>query len=472
MPTPEGLTPQAQKVAATATLMAIWWLSEIIPLSATAFLPMALFPLMGIHSAKEICAVYGDPNIFLFAGGFFLAMAMQKWKLHERIALNILLKTGTKPSRLVLGFMLATGLLSMWISNTATSLMMLPIAMAMVDTFTKNSKETGDNKFAVCLLLSIAYSASIGGIGTLIGTPPNGVLLAMHTEMFPASNDLGFLEWMFIGVPLVGILIPVIWLLLTKVIFRFDPFDTSTSEQVISTKLRALGSMSQGEKSVLIVWIMTAIAWIFLKDIHLGTFTIPGWNNLFPDGTHIHNGTIAIFSALILFIIPVNLTNLEFVLDWEWAQRIPWGILIVFGGGLALAKGFMITGLVPWLGTKLTFLQGIHPLLVIASIATFMTFLTEMTSNMATATIMLPILGGSVAPLLEMHPVILMIPATISASCAFMLPVATPPNAVVFGSGQITISQMANAGFFLNIIGIIVITSLTYFLVPLIFDIS
>ncbi len=471
-PAPAGLNPLAQRTAAISVLMVFWWISEAIPLSATALIPLALFPLLGVLSAKDVSAAYGNPNIFLFAGGFFIAMAMQKWNLHERIALNVIKRTGSRPQTLVWGFMLATALLSMWISNTATAVMMLPIALAVIDTITKNAKGTGADRFGVCVLLGIAYAASIGGVSTLIGTPPNGVFITQFAAMYPEAEEIGFLQWMLVGVPLSAILLPATWFLLTKVLFRFEGLSMQDVDQVITKRLDSLGRMNRGEKTVMAVWVATAAAWIFRSDIDLGSLVIPGWARWFPEASYIHNGTIAIMSALLLFVIPVDLKKGEFALDWNWAKRIPWGILILFGGGLALAVGFDKSGLVLWIGGKLTALQGVPPIVVIACIALLLTFVTELTSNVATAAIMMPILGGALAPALGVNPLLLMIPAAISASCAFMLPVATPPNAIVFGGGHITVPQMARAGLGLNLIGVLLITLLTYFVAVPVFEIS
>jgi len=471
MPTPFGMSPEGQRAMAIALLMAVWWMTEALPLAATALLPIALFPLFGVLSGKEVTLAYGDDNIFLFAGGFFIAIAMQKWNLHERIALKIVVRTGVNPSRLVLGFMLATAFLSMWISNTATTLMMLPIAMAVINEMGKRSAEGDVSRFTICLLLGVAYSASIGGVATLIGTPPNGVLLTQYRTMFPDAPEIGFVQWMMIGLPFSMIMLPMTWLLLTRVLFHFERLHFEGAKQEIDNRLHALGTMSRGEKIVLVVWITTALSWIFLKDIKLGSVTIPGWADLFPEPKYIRNSTVAIFFSIMLFMIPVDIKKREFALDWEWAIKIPWGILILFGGGLALAKAFASTGLVQWTGDQLTLLEGVPPLVVILCIALMLTFLTELTSNVATTSIMLPILGGAVAPVLGVHPLLLMVPAAISTSCAFMLPVATPPNAIVFGDRHITVAQMARAGILINLMGVILVTLITYFLAVPVFEI-
>ena len=471
LPTPEGMTEAGQRAAAVTAWMAIWWLTEAVPLAATALLPIAMFPLLGIQNGREVTRAYGDANIFLFAGGFFIAMAMQKWNLHERIALNIVLRTGTNANRLVLGFMLATAFLSMWISNTATTLMMLPIALAVIDQLEQRVSEGDASNFGICLLLGIAYSASIGGVATLIGTPPNGVLLAQFEGLFEGEPEIGFFQWMMVGVPFTAVMLPACWLLLTRVLFRFRDLKFTGAHDEIAGRIRDLGPMNRGELIVLAVWVITAFAWIFRADIDLGFTVIPGWSRLLPEPGYIHNGTVAIAAAVILFAIPVDRKKGEFALDWDWAKRIPWDVLILFGGGLAIAGAFRSTELVQWIGDKLVLLEGVHPFFVILAIAGLLTFVTELTSNVATTSIMLPILGGAAAQAMGVNPLLLMIPAAISASCAFMLPVATPPNAIVFGGGRITVPQMARAGILINLTGMVMVTCLTYFVATQVFGI-
>lgn len=471
LPTPEGMSIEGQRAAAITAWMAVWWLTEAVPLAATALIPIAAFPLSGVVPGRDVTRNYGDDNIFLFAGGFFIAMAMQKWNLHERIALNIVIRTGTNASRLVLGFMLATAFLSMWISNTATTLMMLPIALAVIEQLEGRVSSGNAANFGLCLLLGIAYSASIGGVATLIGTPPNGVLVSQFGELFEGEPEIGFLRWMMVGVPFTAIMLPLVWLLLTRVLFHFRDLHFADAHDEIRGRIDALGVMNRGEKIVLVVWAITALGWIFRKNIELGAFTIPGWSTLLPESGFVRDSTVAIAASVLLFAIPVDLKKREFALDWDWAKRIPWDVLILFGGGLAIAGAFRDTGLVGWIGDKLVLLDGVHPFLVVLAIATMLTFLTELTSNVATTTIMLPILGGAAAQAIGVNPLLLMIPAAISASCAFMLPVATPPNAIVFGGGRIHVHQMARAGFLINLCGILVVTCITYFLATAVFGI-
>ena len=474
-----GLSMQAKNVAAVAVLMATWWITEAIPIPATALLPLILFPLLGIMAAKEVSVRYADQNIFLFMGGFFIAMAMQRWDLHKRIALYIVRLLGTSPRRIVLGFMIATAFLSMWISNTATTMMMFPIGLAVIlHAANMIEKEKlginttpGRFNFGLALMLGIAYSASIGGIATLVGTPPNIVFAGIVKSMFPKAPEIGFLDWFKVGLPLVVIFLPITWVYLTRIAAPPRIKRIPGGKDVIENDLRELGSMKTGEKLTLLVFVFVALAWIFRRSIDLGAFVIPGWSNLLGIDKYVHDSTVAIFGAILLFLIPVNFKKRVFVLNWEWGLRIPWGIILLFGGGFALAAGFQKSGLAQWIGERLSFLCGVPVIVMILCICLLLTFLTEVTSNTATTTMMMPVLG-SLAAATCIHPFLLMIPAAMSASCAFMLPVATPPNAIIFGSGYLRIPDMARVGFFLNIIGAIIITLVVYFLVIPIFNIN
>lgn len=475
LPLASGMTPQAKMAAAVAVLMATWWITEALPIPATALIPLLLFPLFGIMSASQVAARYADQNIFLFIGGFFIAMAMQRWELHKRIALYIIKFLGTSPTRLILGFMVATAFLSMWISNTATTMMMFPIGLAVIlhaETMVKKARldiptQPGSFNFGTALMLGIAYAASIGGVATLVGTPPNIVFAGMARSLFPKASEIGFLDWFKVGLPFVIVFLPVTWLYLTRVALRLRLKEIPGEKAIIEQDLSMLGNMSRGEIMTLAVFVFVALSWIFRKNIDIGFLTIPGWSNLLGLENYVHDSTVAICGALLLFILPVDFRKREFVLNWEWAVKIPWGIILLFGGGFALAAGFQSSGLAQWIGERLAFLGGIHPVLMIASICLLMTFLTEVTSNTATTTMMMPVLG-SMAVALSMHPFLLMIPAAMSASCAFMLPVATPPNAIIFGSGYLRIPDMARTGFFLNLIGVVIITLVVYLLgIPL-----
>jgi len=470
-PAPPGMTPEAARAAAVALLMATWWITEAIPIAATALLPIALYPLLGVMGGKATAKAYGDHNVFLFMGGFFIAMAMQKWNLHKRIALAIVSVVGDSPRTIMLGFMCATAFLSMWISNTATTMMMIPIAIAVLS---QAAEEVRKGSFAPALMLGVAYSASIGGLGTLIGTPPNVIFAGAVEKLFPEMGEIGFLRWMTAAVPLVVLFLPITWIYLTRVAFRVPSgrdCRVAGGKSAVRQELAALGKMSRGERYTLTVFILTALGWAFRRDIDLGAFVIPGWSDLLGIADLVTDATVAIFAAIVLFALPVDLKKGEFALDWNWASRIPWGVLLLFGGGFALAASFRETGLDQWVGDWLKAAAGLPTVLLMLLVCLMMTFLTELTSNTATASMAMPVLG-STAAVAGLNPLLLMIPATLSASCAFMLPVATPPNAIVFGSGSVTIPQMARTGLGLNIIGALLVTGVTYCVAVPVFGIS
>ncbi|MFB0518185.1 MAG: DASS family sodium-coupled anion symporter [Acidobacteriota bacterium] len=471
LPRPAGMSPSAQKMAAIALLMACWWISEAIPIAATALVPLVAYPLLKIIPTGEVARSYATHNIFLFMGGFFISMAMRKWNLHRRIALHIISWVGFKPSRIVLGFMLSTAFLSMWISDTATAMMMFPIALSVI-THAAEVGEKGSVKgrigdFGFTLMLGIAYSSVIGGVGTLIGTPPNIIFAGTLKTIFPKVAEFDFFHWMMVGVPFVILFIPLAWLYLVRVATSTSKQDFLGSGSIIKEELKKLGPMSRGERYTMIIFASTAFLWIFRQNIKIGEVTIPGWSDLLGIGQYVQDSTVAIAMALVMFFLPVDLRKGDFLLDWEWAKRIPWGILILFGGGFALASGFSQTGLAGWIGGNLKGLGAVPVFGMVLLVSLLMTFLTEVTSNTATATTFMPILAAT-ALAVRVHPFMLMIPATMSASCAFMLPVATPPNAIVFGSGYLTIPRMARVGVVMNFIGAALIFIIMYFLaVPL-----
>lgn len=472
LPASASMNVAAKRAAACAILMAVWWITEAIPIPATALLPVVLYPLLKIMNAKEAVLPYADRNIFLFMGGFFIAMAMQRHDLHKRIALHIIRIIGTSSRRLVLGFMIATAFLSMWISNTATTMMMLPIGLAVIShvkTQLENENagivsEAHNFRFAVTLMLGIAYAASIGGVGTLVGTPPNIVFAGIVKNTLYGYGDIDFAKWMTIGLPVVIVFLPLAWLYL--VYFGSPPEikQIPGSKMLINNEIKSLGKMSRGESITLIVFCLTALGWLFRTNINIGSFTIPGWSEILGIEKYVHDSTVAMAGAVLLFVIPTDFKRHEFVLNWEWAKRIPWGILILFGGGFALAASFQATGLDKWIGDRFAAINYVSILMLIVAVCLLLTFLTEITSNTATITMMLPVLAA-MALSLKIHPFILMIPATISTSFAFMLPVATPPNAIVFGSEYIEMHRMAKIGFVLNLMGVIIITSLMYLVV-------
>ncbi len=453
---PEGLGPEGQAVALIGTLMAIMWMTEAMPLPITSLMPLLLFPLAGVLSFEEAAKPFADKYIFLFLGGFMIARAIERWNLHRRLALWIMLAVGARPARLVGGFMLATALLSMWISNTATAMMMLPMALSMIGLLTDQGSTDEDeaDRFGVCVLLGIAYSASIGGMGTLIGTPPNAFFAGFLDKQ---GITIGFGEWMVLAMPLVVILLIACWLLLTRVFYRVGRTEIAGGRDLLHRELAKLGPISRAEWTVLVIFTMTAAMWIFRQPVTNWPWLV----ERFPRVTEINDAMIAMFGAITLFAIPVNLAKGEFALDWETAKGIPWGILLLFGGGLSLAKAAAGSGFTEWVGHSVAGLSGMPTLVLVLAVTFVVIFLTELTSNIATAAAFLPIIYG-IGVGLGVDPLMLVVPATIAASCAFMLPVATPPNAIVFGSGLVTIPQMCKAGLWLNLLGIVLVTLLTY----------
>jgi sodium-dependent dicarboxylate transporter 2/3/5 len=469
IPTPTGMEPTAQKMAAIAFLMATWWMCESLPIPATSLLPIALFPLMGIMATGKATAPYASHLIYLFMGGFIIALAMQRWNLHRRIAMNIVKVVGFSPPRLIFGFMIATAALSAFVSNTATTVMMMPIGLAIIAHVIDEGKKEGLDKtidfsqgnfnFGLNLMLGIAYAASIGGVATLIGTPPNTVLAGYLNKTY--GYEITFASWMSFGVPLVVVMLPLCWLWLTRVANPMKLKKVPGGRDLITEELRKMGSMNAGERWTALVFALTALSWIFRKQLGF----------LFPDPKLVTDAAIAMTGALVLFLIPINLKKNIFVMDWHWASKMPWGVLVLFGGGLALAEGFKVTKLAEWIGQQVTLLENAPVLVLVIAVTTLIIFLTELTSNTATAAMVMPILAA-IAVGLGQNPMLLLIPAAVAASCAFMLPVATPPNAIVFGSGYVTIPQMAKSGFGLNIVSIVVAVVFTYLLAIPIFDIT
>jgi sodium-dependent dicarboxylate transporter 2/3/5 len=455
-------------MAAVAFLMATWWMCESIPIPATSLLPIALFPMLGIMHTSAATAPYASHLIFLFMGGFIIALSMQRWNLHRRIAMNIIRAVGFSPGRLIFGFMAATAILSAFVSNTATTVMMMPIGLAIITHVIEEGKKEGLDKtidfspekfaFGLNLMLGIAYSASIGGMATLIGTPPNTVLAGYLQKTY--GYEITFVAWMKVGVPLVAVMLPLCWLWLIKVANPMQLKKVPGGRDLILAELRAMGSMNAGERWTALVFGLTALGWIFRKQLGF----------LFTDPKLITDATIAMTGAILLFLIPVNLKRNKFVMDWHWATKMPWGVLILFGGGLAMAAGFKQTKLADWIGSQVSLLDQAPVLVLVIAVATLIIFLTELTSNTATSAMVMPILAA-VAIGLNQNPLLLIVPAAIAASCAFMLPVATPPNAIVFGSGYVTIPQMAKSGFGLNLLGIVITVAITYALVIPMFDI-
>lgn len=458
-PAPGELSVIGWRTAAAATLIATWWMTEAIPIPATALLPLVLFPALGILDAPTASAPYAHELIFLFMGGFFIAFTMERWGLHKRIALTIMSWVGTSPSRLILGFMLATAFLSMWISNTATAAMMLPIALAVAELFRPQDTE-GPYEFGICLMLGIAYSASIGGVSTLIGTPPNAVFAGAVDELL--NEQIGFGSWMMVGLPVTIVMLPLTWFMLTRVLFKPGKL-TGNADAILAEERAKLGPMDRGERMVAVVFAVTVACWILRQPKDFGAFSLPGITTFAPN---VRDSTIAIAASALMFALPVNWKKGEFVLDWATAKRIPWGVLVLFGGGLSLARAMDQSGLATWIGGGVANLEGVPMWVLAAAIATIFIFLTELTSNVATCTMAMPIMVG-VGETLGIAAIPLMATAAMAASMAFMLPVATPPNAIVFGSGYLTIPQMAKAGFSLNLLSIVIVTIAGSVLVPM-----
>lgn len=446
LPAPPDLTQPAWYMLGVTAWMAIWWISEAVPIPATALLPIVLFPLLGILPAAEATLAYANHLIYLFMGGFMIAVAMERWQLHRRLALHVIRAVGTSPARLVLGFMLATALLSMWISNTATAMLMVTIGLAVLKQLLPGEKAS-DSPLGTALMLGIAYAASIGGVATLIGTPPNAVLAAVLERYY--GIELQFAVWMRFALPLSVLMLLLTWLYLTRVAFALDNVQCEESSGQIRDQLRRLGRPSAAEKRVALVFAAVALLWIGHGLIDWAPFQA------------VKDSTIAIGGALLLFALPAGDGKGSRLLDWQTAVRIPWDIILLFGGGLSLAAGFSETGLTTWLAGQLRFLEGAPMPLLILGTGVLVIFLTEVTSNTATASLMLPVLGA-LAQALQISPLLLMVTATLCASFAFMLPVATPPNAIVFGSRCIRMAQMARAGLWLNVLGVLLISLFVY----------
>ena len=461
IPVPDGMKPEALSALGVALLMAIWWVTECIPIYATAFVPIALFPLLGILDANTTTENYGHNYVLMLLGGFFLAKSIELSGLHKRVALYIISKLGTSRKRIILSFMLATAFLSFWIANVAVVLLMLPIALAIIDKEEEN--EERNPKFGLAMMLAIAYAASIGGTGSLIGTPPNMVFAGVFAKAFPELPEIDFLEWMKLGTPIVIIMLPIIWIYLIKYFKISGNF--AGSKEVIDQEIKAVGKLSSMEKRVFVVFLFTAIGWVFRRDIVLDSFVIPGWSSLLGIQDYVHDSTVAIIAALLLFAIPAgkDLKNKKqkTLLDWKSASKVPWGVVMIVGGGYAIADSFNHTGLADFLGSKMSFI-GEYPMIVILIIViTLMIFITEINSNTATANIFLPVLAA-MAVAGQMNPLLLMIPATFACSFSFMLPSGTGTNAVIFGSNRVTIPEMAKCGFGLNLLCVILLTMLMY----------
>ncbi len=457
LPAPEGLGQEAWLTAGVAIWMAVWWLTQAVPLAVTALLPVLLFPVLGVAKAADAAQAYAHPLVFLFLGGFVIALTIERWNLHRRVAIAIVSLAGVRPDRLIGGFMLATAGLSMWVSNTATTLMMVPIGLSVV-AFIEGHRLDGvpptpaQDRFARSLLLAIAYAASIGGTATLIGTPPNAFLAGYLAQNH--GVDLGFARWMLLGIPLAGVMLLAAWLLLTRVLYPAEGLDLARVAAGIAAEKAHLAPPTRGEAMTAILFAAVALAWVFQP--------------LIAEVVPVSDTAIALTGAVAAFAIPVDLKKREFLMDWDHAIHLPWGILILLGGGFSLAEAIQTTGLAGWLGGLVAGGSHLPLVLLLLAITGLVVFLTEITSNTATAAVFIPV-AATLAVSMGFDAVTFAVPVALAASCAFMMPVATPPNAIVFAAGRLDVMHMCAAGIFLNLIATAMISGAALVLVPLVF---
>ncbi len=464
---PEGMSEAAMKVAAITVLMAIWWITEAVPIPATSLLPILLYPMFDVLPVGDVTSSYADPTIYLFIGGFFVAVTMERWNLHRRIALYTIKAVGTSPAKMTLGFMVATAFISMWVSNTATAMMMVPIGLAVIAQVTgiatqqllSGSVGKKEQNFGKGLMLAIAYAASIGGVATLIGPPPNTIMRAMMEKTY--GQTITFSDWMLFGLPMTIVMIALTWVLIVKFLFKTGDLQLSKGGDVIDREIKDMGKITKEEIIVLAVFLLVGFLWVLSPTLKQHIAILKG----------ISDTGIAMFGTILLFVIPANWKNGIFILDWKTAVKIPWDIVLLFGGGIAVASGFAKSGLAAYIANQLEMLQGLDMIIFIAIVTLLVVFLTEITSNTATATLLVPIMGAS-AVALGIHPYATIIPACVAASFAFMLPVATPPNAVVFGSKAVRMKDMAVAGLWLNLIGTVVIVLFVMYVLPVLWGVD
>lgn len=478
-PTPEGMSLAAQRTAAVAALMALWWISEAADIAVTALLPLAAFPLLGVMSATETASHFATHIVFLYLGGFIIALAMERWNLHRRIALWVIRQVGTKPSMMILGFMTATAFLSMWISNTATTMMMLPIAMAVVRQLAdlasidgERDETTGEKvetALGVILLLAIAYSASVGGVGTIIGSPTNVAFIGFVEETFPQYPPIEFVEWSLVCIPIVIVFLPIAWIYLTRYAadIPLTRITFSSDVDVIENERKKLGAITGPEKAVLAISATTALLWITRRPIEFGSVSLAGWSSWFEDPSLVQDSTVAMLMATLLFVLPARKSAegvTEYLMDWKRASSgVPWGIVFLFGGGFSLAAAIADTGLASWIGERMAALEGAPVWVLVPMSCLLAVLLTETTSNIATVLMLSPVIAATALEI-GVHPYLLLIPSAVMASFAFMLPVATPPNAIVFSSGWISIARMFRAGLALDLIALIIVPAMVYLL--------
>ncbi|MFN4288054.1 MAG: SLC13 family permease [Brevundimonas sp.] len=480
LPVPEGLDRRAWLLASLMLLMASWWATEAIPIAATALVPLALFPLLGIVSVREASLPYADPIVMLLLGGFIIALSIERWNLHARIALHVVLRFGARPALLVLGFMVAAAGLSMWISNTATCLMMLPIALKVAESMKDEGVDT--RMFAPALALAIAYAASIGGLGTPVGTPSN--LIGIGYLENTLGRTISFPQWMMIGLPAVLLIIPAAWLILTRLAFRVESTASAgaSGQAAVRSALAALGTMSTPEKRAAALFATVAVLWMG-RELNFGGEASYGWNPMLawlgaaldlPVRIALNDTQIAVAGALATFLVPAGGRTEDgqrrrvALMDWDATRRLPWAVIILFGGGISMAGAMTATGLDQWLGAQLSFVAGLPTPLVVLIIAFMVVFLTELTSNVATATAFMPVLGA-LAIAMGVPVEHLIVPVALAASCAFMLPVATAPNAIVYGGGSVTMAEMIRAGFRINLVAAPLIALVSSLIAPLVF---
>jgi sodium-dependent dicarboxylate transporter 2/3/5 len=454
--TPDDLPAEAWMTAAIGVLMAVWWATEAVPIAVTALLPIVLFPMFGVASIQDTVPPYANKVIFLFLGGFIVAFAMQRWNLHRRIALSVLQHTGGDGRSLVGGFMLASALISMWVMNTSTTMMLLPIAVSIITVIHKTVTtldEKAKEDFQFSLLLGVAYGATIGGMATLVGTAPNAMFAAFMLENYGTS--INFANWMMVGLPLSVLMLPLAWIALTRWVFKVDFITSDEARAALRTMKLDMGSITVPEIRVAIVFLLMASTWI-LRPVLVKI----------PALAALDDSLIAVAGAILLFLVPSGEKSDPLLLRWKYAEQLPWGVLLLFGGGLTLAGAVSRTGLAAWLGSSLNAVGTLPLIAIVILAATLIIFLTELTSNIATTATFLPVVGA-IAIEAGYDPIVLAVPVTLAASCAFMLPVATPPNAIVFGSGMLTIPRMARAGLVLNLIGIVLVSAVAYKLAPM-----
>ncbi len=458
LPEPSGMSVSAKNAAGVSLLMAIWWISEAIPIYATALVPMVFFPILKIMPAGDTAINYGHDFVLMTISGFFLAKAIEAQNLHSRIALVLINALGSSRPRILLSIMIATTFLSMWIANVTTALLMLPIGMAII--LKEESMGNSNPKFGTALMLGIAYSASIGGLGTIIGSPTNMIFTGIMAKLYPEAPPIGFFTWMKVGVPLILIFLPLVWYYIVK-FFKIQG-NIPGNKEMIHEEMLKLGKMSKGEKRVLMIFIFTTVGWIFREDFVINQFVIPGWANLFGISEYVKDSTVGMMAALLLFALPAE--NNKRILDWKTAVQIPWGVGIIIGGGYAMAGSFKITGLADWIGMQLSFFSNFPTIIVLIVVIAFVLLFTELNPNTATVNIFLPVLGA-MAVAGHINPLLLMIPATFASSMAFIMPAGTGPNTVIFGSNRVTAQDMAKCGSGIKIMSLILLTLLAYFFI-------